>query len=400
MNRPATLTAAFVKSVSQSGRYGDGRGGHGLSLLVKPTRNGRSSKSWSQRVCINGRITNMGLGSYPVVTLAKARQRALENRRRIDDGIDPRAADAPTFREAADCVIELHRSTWRDVGKSEKQWRSSLEAYAFPRLASKPVAEITTRDVLAVLSPIWGTKPETARRVRGRISTIMRWAVAEGYRDDNPAGDAITAVLPKHNTRRTHQKAIPHREVYAAIDAVGGSNASRPTKWAFEFLILTACRSGEVRGARWGEINFKEGFWEIPGSRTKTKRPHRVPITPWMKMMVLVPAYNMREGGPSDDDLIFPSPTGRELSDSTLSKLMRELGLPGVPHGFRSSFRDWAAESGVPREVAEECLSHVVGGVEQAYRRSDLLQQRLKVMERWSDYIKECRARRPRTRTT
>ena len=390
MNRPNTLTTAFVKNVNQAGRYGDGRGSHGLSLLVKPTTNGRWSRSWSQRVRINGRITSIGLGSYPIVTLAKARARALDNRRKIDDGIDPRAPDAPTLREATERVIELHRSTWRTGSRSEKQWRSSLETYAYPRLASKPVAEITSGDVLAVLSPIWGPKPETARRVRGRISSIMQWAVAEGYRDDNPAGDAIRAALPKHNTQKKHQRTIPHSELSAALDTVRKSNAYPTTKLAFEFLVLTACRSGEVRGARWGEVSLKDRpIWTVPASRSKTGRPHRVPIVPVAKD-ILMAANALRDDPdvrPDDDELIFPSPTSRQLSDNTLTKLLRELGIDAVPHGMRSAFRSWAAENNVNREVAEQCLAHVVRGVEGAYQRSDLLESRGSVMVQWSEYV-------------
>ena len=189
MKRPATLTARFVETVNKPGRYGDGRGGHGLSLLVKPmVSTNRISKSWSQRIRINGRETNIGIGSYPIVSLAEARAAALANRRNIAKGVDPRTSGIPTFAAAVDKVLDMHRETWRDSGKSEAQWRSSLTAYAFPTLGHKLVSEITTADVLAVVAPVWSTKRETARRVRQRVGAVMKWAIAEGHRSDNPAG--------------------------------------------------------------------------------------------------------------------------------------------------------------------------------------------------------------------
>lgn len=213
MKRPRTLTAAFVKTVRRPGRYGDGRGGFGLSLLVKPTANGRLSKTWCQRVRIHGRITNIGLGSYPVVTLRQARLRALENRQTIEQGLDPRDGRIPTFEQAAEKVIAIHAAGWKPGGKSEVQWRSSLAAYAHPRLGRKPIDRITTGDVMECLVPIWHTRPETARRVRQRIGAVMRWAIAQGYRADNPAGDAVTAALPNNNVRRQHHRSLPHSEV-------------------------------------------------------------------------------------------------------------------------------------------------------------------------------------------
>ena len=200
MTRPKRLSAAFVKTVKRPGRYGDGRGGHGLSLLVKPTTTGRLSKTWAQRLQISGRAVNIGLGSYPVVMLAEARRKALANRRTVALGGDPRGGGIPTFAEAVDKVIVIHRDSWRPGSKSEAQWRASLRDYAARRLGDKRVDQITTSDVLAVLVPVWSAKRETARRVRQRIGAVMKWAVAEGYREDNPAGDAIGAALPRHGS--------------------------------------------------------------------------------------------------------------------------------------------------------------------------------------------------------
>ncbi len=377
------LSAAFVKNANKPGRHGDGRGGHGLALVVKNRVGAGVRKCWVQRIRINGRETNIGLGSWPVISLAVARARALANARVIAEGGDPRrASEVPTFEQAADRVLELHRDNWRDAGRSEKQWRSSLQTYAYARIASVPVNEVTSAQVLAVLAPIWAHKPETARRVRGRISTIMKWAIAEGHRTDNPAGDAIAAALPKHNRRQQHHRAVHHSAVGAALAAVRASGATAAVKLALEFLTLTACRSGEVRGARWDEIDPNTDTWTIPPSRTKTGIEHRVALST-TTTQVLNDAQQLRGGG----DLVFPSPSGRMLSDSTMSKLMRELGLDGTPHGMRAAFRSWCSDTGQPRELAEQALGHTIAGVEAAYARSDMLDRRRPMMQQWADYL-------------
>ena len=272
MNRPKRLSATFIKTVNRPGRYGDGRGGFGLSLLVKSTSSGRLSKTWSQRLRVNGEPCNIGLGAFPVVTLAEAREAALANRRAVAQGRDPRdrSGGVPTFAQALEKVIAVHEPNWRDGSRSADIWRSSLRDYAMPRLGRKLVDKITTADMLAVLVPIWSTKRETARRVRQRIGAVMQWAVAQGYREDNPAGDAIGAALPKTGSPKQHQRALPHPEVGEAVGKVRESKAWPSTKAAFEFLVLTAARSGEVRGARWEEISLEARTWD--GSR----RTHEV----------------------------------------------------------------------------------------------------------------------------
>jgi len=386
MKRPKRLSATFVNTVNVPGRYGDGRGGHGLSLLVKPASTGGFSKSWAQRIRLDGKAANVGLGAYPVVTLARARQRALANARTVSEGRDPRdrASRAPTFGQAVEEVIDIHAEHWKDGGKSAAQWRASLRDYAVPKIGARRVDRISTADVMEVLLPIWSTKRETARRVRQRIGAVMKWAVAQGYREDNPAGDAISAALPKNSVRRQHQRALPHSQVAEALQRVRASKAHRTTALAFEFLVLTACRSGEVRGARWDEVDDDAATWTVPPARMKAKLEHRVPLSS-RAVAVLDEAREIAD--PSG--LVFPSPTGRVLSDSTLSKLLRELAIGAVPHGFRSSFRDWAAErTDVPREVCELALAHVNSDrVEAAYRRSDLFEKRRSLMADWADYI-------------
>ncbi len=384
MVRPRQLSAAFIKTVKDAGAYGDGRGGHGLTLLVKMGA-GRVLKSWYQRIRIDGQPVNMGLGAYPVVTLSDARAKALANARLVAREQDPRqgATSVPTLREAADKVIALHAANWKDGGKSAAQWQASLDAYTMPRLGSRPVDRITTADVMAVLMPIWNEKRETARRVRQRLSAVMKWAVAQGYRDDNPAGDAIGAALPKNVGKREHQRALAHGDVARALQAIRETNAWVSTKLALEFAALTACRSGEVRGARWREVDPESATWTVPKERMKAGTEHRVPLSD-RALAVLAEARGLSDGA----GLVFPSATDRQLTDNTLSKLLRENCIDAVPHGFRSSFRDWCGDSGVAREVAEACLAHVVKNqVEAAYARSDLLERRREVMQKWADYV-------------
>ena len=383
MERPAQLSARFVESVPRPGRYGDGRGGFGLSLLVKPMANGRLSKTWSQRIRINGRITNLGLGSYPIVRLAEARRKALENRRAVEEGHNPLARGVPTFADAAEKVIAIHAASWKNSGRSAEIWRSSLATYAHPKIGDKPVDEITTADVMSIVAPIWTERTETAKRVRQRISVIMRWAIAQGHRTDDPASGAIAAALPRQDARPNRQRSLSHSEVAAAVAAVRASQASPVTKLAFEFLVLTARRSGELRGTTWVEVDIESATWTVPGARTKTGDEHRVALS-GRALEILEAARSLADRS----GLIFPSTTGRQLSNNTMRKLLMDLDISAVPHGFRASFRSWCADTGVPREVAEAALGHVVAGVEGAYQRSDLLDRRRPVMNQWADYIR------------
>ncbi len=386
MTRPKRLSAAFVRTVKRPGRYGERRGGYGLSLLVKPTASGRLSKTWAQRMRINGKPFNVGLGPYPVVTLAEARAKALENRRAIEKGMDPRSGGMPTFERAAETVIALHAKNWKG-DHSEKQWRQCFRDYAFPQLGRKRVGEITTADVLACLVPIWSEKRPTASRVRRRIGAVMKWAVAKGYREDNPAGDAIAAALPRGNRHRTHFRALPHAEVAAALEAARASDAWVGIRLCLEFVALTATRSGEARRARWGEIDWDRATWTVPAERMKAGREHRVPLSSGARA-VLDQAREIENGS----GLIFPSFKGLELRSPPVAGVFRDLGIPSTVHGLRSSFRDWAAETGVDRTVAEAALAHTVGGVEGAYFRSDLFERRRQVMQDWAAYLAGGRA--------
>jgi len=357
-------------------------------LRVKRTARGHLSKSWGQRISVDGRPRNLGLGTWPHVSLAEARQKCVLNlvARGRGELITGRKRTVPTFEEAVEQVIAIHRAGWKDGGRSEQLWRATLRDHAMPTLGGRPVHRINTADVMAVLLPIWNAKRATARQVRHRISAVMRWAVAQGYREDNPAGDAIGAALPRNGVRVQHRRALPYAEVAGAIAAVRGSGAYPMTVLAFEFLVLTACRSGEVRGARWEEMDLEAREWRIPAERMKTGREHRVPLSTGA-LAVLHEARGLADGSA----LVFPSARGGPLSEATIGKMVRDLKMGAVPHGFRSSFRDWAAEcTEVPREVCELALAHVNRDrVEAAYRRSDLFERRRALMESWSAFLAE-----------
>ena len=383
--RPRRLSATFVRTVNAPGRYGDGQGGHGLSLLVKRAACGGLAKSWSQAIRPDGKTTSVGLGAYPVVTLAAARAKAIENARAVAEGRDPRrrVQRVPTFAQACEAVIAIHARHWKGR-KNEREWRASLRDYAMPKLGGRRVDAITTDNVMAVLLPIWSTKRITAQRVRQRIGAVMKWAVAKGYRQDNPAGDAIAAALPNNRVAPKHQRALPHAKVGAALKRVRESGGYAGTVLAFEFLVLTAARSAEVRGAGWSEIDRAGAVWTIPDERMKAGREHRVPLSPRALDVLDEAAALFRS-----DDLVFPSPTGKVANHSLMATLLRQLEVGAVPHGFRSSFRDWAAEcTDAPREVCELALAHVNSDrVEAAYRRTDLFEKRRELMGAWVDYI-------------
>ncbi len=374
------LSTAFVRNVAQAGRYCDG---DGLYLDVQPT----GTRSWVQRLVIRGRRRELGLGGFPLVPLRDARAQALANRRLARAGGDPlaekrRLKSMPSFAAAAEAVLAQMRPGWRNP-KHGKDWLSSMERFAFPRLGKLPVSEVTSADVVDALRAVWHKRPATARRVRQRIGTVMEWAVALNYRDDNPCS-RIGPVLGPQQDLVQHMRALPHRDVAAVVEKVRTSKATATVRLAFEFLVLTAARSGEVRGAEWTEIDTDEHVWTVPATRTKAKREHRVPLTRHA-VAVLDAARKLSNG----NALVFPSPRGKRFNDMALSALLRTLEVPAVPHGFRSTFRDWAAEeTNHPREVVEAALAHVVQNkVEAAYARSDLFERRRRLMDDWSAYV-------------
>ena len=331
------------------------------------------------------------LGRFPDVGLAQAREAAARNRSLIASGGDPlaekRRAAIPTFREAAQRTFEANKPRWRN-GKHTATWWQSLERHAFPILGDMPVDQIGREDVLQVLTPIWGVRMETARRVRQRIRAILKWSMAHGHIDHNVAGEAIDGALPPMPKVKNHLRALPYAEVGELIEAVQQSQASLAAKWCLEFLILTTTRSGEARGARWSEIDLDAAMWVIPGERMKSHAEHRVPLSS-RALAILEEARTIDDGS----GLVFPSPTrpGKPMSDMTLTALLRRLKVAdrATVHGFRSAFRDWAAEcTHAPHAVMELSLAHAVGNaVEEAYARSDLLDRRRALMDQWAAYL-------------
>ncbi|MXX33485.1 MAG: tyrosine-type recombinase/integrase [Gemmatimonadetes bacterium] len=383
MKRPRTLSAAFVRTVNRPGVYGDGRGGRGLSLRVHRTRDGRITKTWRQRVRIEGRLTSIGLGPYPEVTLAEARQKALDNSRDVLLGQDPRGRGIPTFSEAAERTIKLHRESWKAGSPLPGQWESTFRLHAAP-LLDKRVDRIESADVLACLAPIWNSKPAAARKAQHRITAVFRWCIGRNYRADNPVDRAVVALPKANGHTTTHHRALPHGEVAAALRAVRGTTDTHPSAaLCVELIVLTAVRPGEARGALWDEIDMDAATWTIPASRMKAGREFTVPLST-AALDVLERVRKLSGESP----LVFPSRTGGPLPPKAPLRVLKRAGVASTLHGFRSSVRSWMAESGVPAEVAEACLAHVPRSqVVQAYQRSDLLTRRAAVMQAWGEYL-------------
>lgn len=379
------LTDLDAHRLTRPGRYGDGN-----TLYLSVSRTG--SKSWVQRIGIRGRRHDLGLGSFPKVCVAEARERAIANRVAVRNGRDiaaekKRARTQPTFEEAARRVHESFRPSWTNEVHA-RGWIQTLQRHAFPILAPKRVDEITRPDVLAVLDPIWTTRPETARRVRQRIRTILDWCEAYGYVTENPAGDCINAALPRMRKKQRHYLAMPYAEVGRALQIVEASRVTPIVKLCLRFVVLTAARGAEAREARWKEIDMTNRQWRIPATRMKARREHRVPLSTGA-LAVLKEAGRLKRK--SKSGLVFGSPRkpGSPLSNMALLKALRDTGLAErtTVHGFRSSFRDYCAENGKSRSLANAALAHVVSGVEGAYFRSDLFEARRELMQDWADYI-------------
>ena len=377
------LTVLKCKAALKPGMYGDGGT---LYLDVAPS----GSRSWIQRLVIGGKRKDIGLGGFPLVSLVEAREMAFDNRRLARRGGDPlagkRETGVPSFKEAVEKTIEATRPRWRKGGPTESIWRRTLEKHAFPAFGDKPVNAITREDVLNVVTPIWSSKPEVAKRTRQFTRAALSWAQAHGFVGTNVAGEAIAGALPAVTAVREKRRALPYQEVAEALKTVDASGASIAVKLCFRLVVLTSVRPGEARLAAWSEVDLDARTWKIPAARMKGGVEHRVPLSD-AGMAVMEQARMLDDGS----GLLFPSPLkwGRPLSNMTLTKLLRDTGLAEkcVPHGFRSSFRDWCAETGKPREVAEAALAHVVGGVEGAYFRSDLFQRRRVLMDSWAGYL-------------
>lgn len=386
------LTALAVRKLGP-GRHADGRG---LYLFVRPN----GSRSWTLRWSRDGKPREMGLGNTDVLTLAEAREAALEAQRDLHRGVDPidarrqvkqsRAAETGhTFERVAELFIASHQAGWRSA-KHGDQWRATLKAYAFPTFGQLPVSAIDTGLIMRAIEPIWREKPETASRTRGRVEAVLDYATARGWRQgDNPARwrGHLAHMLPARAKVAAvqHHAAVPWREVsnvMAALESASGVGAL-----ATRFACLTAARSMEARGATWAEIDLAENVWTVPAERMKGGRPHRVPLSDDARDVL----EQVRPLAAKPTDLVFPGGRARRpLSDVALSKALHAAaGTKGVTvHGLRSTFRDWAADhTAFPREIAESALAHINSDrVEAAYRRGDALEQRRRLMSAWADH--------------
>jgi integrase len=395
------LSAVAVAGAKTAGYFADG--GNLYLRVAVGASNGKKkppiSKGWIFRFTVAGRTRDAGLGGYPTVSLARARDEADRCRRLVAAGIDPiearneehqaalvASAKAMTFEQCAKAFIEGHKAGWRNE-KHRQQWTNTLETYAYPVLGTLAVAAIDTGLVMKVLEPIWAIKPETAGRVRGRIERVLDWAKVRGYRDgDNPARlrGHLDTLLPKKSKvhKVKHHAALPYRDVGAFMAKLREETSI--SAHALAFLILTATRTSEVLEVPWDEFDLDERVWTIPPERMKADKEHRVPLAP-RAVAILKEMKQIRL-----NEYVFPgAKPGRPLSNMALAMLLRRLGYGNITaHGFRSSFRDWAAErTSFPREVAEMALAHKIpDAVEAAYRRSDLFDKRRKLMEAWAAY--------------
>ena len=389
------LSALSVGRLTSQGNHAVG-GVSGLYLYV----NDAGARSWVLRTMVGSKRRHMGLGGFPDVSLAQAREKARKARDDISQGIDPIAernalvsllraqqATEKTFKQAAEGFLEAHGETWKNP-KHRAQWASTLETYAYPVAGRLLVRDVGQEHVLAILEPIWKTKNETASRLRGRIENVLDWATVRKYRaGENPARwkGHLDMLLPAPGKvqKVEHHRALP-------IDAMASFMTNLRLRQgtaakALEFTILCASRSGEVRGAAWKEFDLDAGIWTIPAERMKASKEHRVPLPQSAVRLLRAQPYF------KDNILVFPSVRGGQLSDMSMTAVMRRMEVDAVPHGFRSTFRDWARErTNYPRDLAEQALAHTLDNkVEAAYRRGDALEKRRELMQAWDDFCSD-----------
>ncbi|HUW75778.1 MAG TPA: integrase arm-type DNA-binding domain-containing protein [Gallionella sp.] len=386
------LSPLVVSRLKEPGLHFVG-GVAGLALQVSKS----GARSWILRATVGAKRRDIGLGGFPDVPLASAKDQARIAREKIRNGIDPVAekqaiksaliaaeGQSITFERSAEMFIKAKESEWSNI-KHAAQWRSTLETYAYPKIGNLLVRDVLLLHVLAILEPIWKTKTETASRLRGRLESVLDWATVRGYRiGENPArwrGHLEHQLAkPSKVAKVEHHPALPYVEIGDFMTALRGHQGMGAK--ALEFAILTATRSGEVRGARWAEIDLKTALWTIPAERMKAKKEHRIPLS--------AAAVSLIKKLPRiDADFVFPgSKNGSTISDMTMSAVLKRMSVDAVPHGFRSTFRDWAAErTNYPRDAAEMALAHTIGDkVEAAYRRGDLFEKRRRMMADWAAF--------------
>jgi integrase len=390
--RAKELTAAAVAKLREPGRYAVG-GAEGLHLRITPA----GTKLWVCRIMVGEKRVDLGLGDYRDVSLSDARDKARDARRSVRLGVSPvqpkpklEAPVAPklnTFKMAALELIASKKNEWKNA-KHKAQWESTLETYAFPVLGGMDVSAIGLPEILSVLKPIWLEKTETATRVRGRIESVLDYATVHNWRaGDNPARwrGLLDKVLPAPGkiAQTEHHKAMPSEETPAFMRLMEGAKGTSPA--ALRLLVLTAARSGEIRGARWDEFDLVGGVWTIPAERMKAGAEHRVPLSKQaLRLLSELPRFDGVE-------LLFPSALDgkKPISDMTMTNLLRKRGMEYVPHGFRSTFRDWAGDNTeYPRELIEAALAHTIENkTEAAYRRKSALERRRPLMQDWADYL-------------
>lgn len=406
-HKGSQLSAAFVRSVSEPGRYVDGNG-----LFLQIDHSG--AKRWTQRLVVRGKRRDLGIGPFshdpkksPGLTLAQAREQAVANRTKARAGGDPlaekRAAQVKpmTFSKCVAAYAEAKLSEFRS-DKHRKQWLSALDRLAKPVLGKLPVQDIRTSDILRMLEPHWRERTVTAKKLRGQVEAVLTWATVAGHREgDNPAAwrGNLKELLPNPSkvVKPQHHPALALSDVAGWWSALGQREGTAAR--ALEFITLTAARSGEVRGMTWDEVDLAMGIWTVPADRMKAGREHRVPLTE--PAIAILKGLPRMEGSP----YVFAAPRGGMLSDMTISAVMRRMQAaeekaggqgyldpqtkrPAVPHGLRSTFRQWTAEKGYSRDMAEIALAHQVGSdVERAYQRSDMLDRRRRMMDDWADFI-------------
>lgn len=370
------LTNASIKRTMTPGDYSDG---FGLTLRVDLT----GHKRWFQRLTVDGKRRNMGLGSYPAVTLEDARKLAFANVRAAKEGRDPiqakrdlaakgRMPKAPMFREVAERVMKLRRPTW--TPRVAETWKRTLEQHVYPSIGTRLCYAVTGADVLAILEPMWNTTPRQADCVKHRLKVVFDYAVANEWRPDNPVTKAQGA-LPRRKGDPVHHEAMPYTDIPGFIRTLRESTAEPVTQRAVEFLILTAARLGEVRLMTWDEVDLDTATWTVPAARMKMRREHKVPLSA-RALEILQEAQALRT------DLIFP------IGARTVNKMLDRLELPGTAHGFRSAFKDWSLEiRGADWTLSEAALAHALGNrVETAYARTTLFERRRDLMDSWAGY--------------
>ena len=399
MKRPARLSKRFVDGVTKPGRYSDGAGAFGLSLLVRVTRAGGLSKTYQQRFKVENRHRSLGLGAAASMSLAQARELAAENALRLraarrPSGIDRLVAEvsgvevepaAPTFKAVLEEYLKVKRGVWKPGSKTEANERARYDAYALPALADKPITDVGSSHLVDVLVPLWHSKPAVASKLKRSLNAVLDFAVGKEYIKVNPMSPAELALGPQKNGVK-HHGAIRWQDAPSAMSYVRTCKAYPAKRLALQMLLLTAVRSGEVRGARWQEIDPEAGTWTVPAERMKGAREHRVPLSPTAQD-VLRQAYAIRGGLPGG--LIFPAERGGTISDDGLRQLLVRRFPGTTAHGLRSTFRDWAAEqTEYPAEIAEHALAHLEGSATvRSYLRTDYFEKRRGLMDAWADHL-------------